>query len=238
MSWLVLGVFVLMALLQNIDNFVLATAYRLKNVVIPTSANLLIALLSGIATAVPVVVAGGLRSEAVQTGLDATAGIAGRGLLLMLGVWTLVGYWRSRLFPQLGEGAFDGKDDHPRSVKALEKVKLIRTSEALVAGTALAVDNLAPSFAFGLINPMRHTPVWAGLFLGALAAGFSVGAVVGGQFSGRKGRAQFQRSLPSFMTPELISGLILIGLALIPADIDDWAADFLKLWMGHLGVLS
>jgi putative Mn2+ efflux pump MntP len=235
MNWLVLAVFVLMALLQNIDNFVLAAAYRLKNVVIPTSANLLIALLSGIATAVPVVVAAGLRSEAVQTGLDNTTGIAGRGLLLMLGVWTLVGYWRSRLFPQLGEAAFDGKEDHRRSVKALQKATLIRTSEALVAGTALAVDNLAPSFAFGLINPMRQTPVWSGLFLGALAAGFSIVAVVGGQFSGRKGRAQFHRLLPSFITPELVAGLLLIAIALIPADIDDWAADFLKLWMGHLG---
>jgi putative Mn2+ efflux pump MntP len=229
MSLLVLAAFVSMAVLQNVDNFVLAAAYRLKNVVIPISKNLIIALLSGIATGVPVVLAGGLRSEAVQVGLNATAGIAGRGLLLMLGVWSLVSYFRSRLFSQLGDKAPYDSDDHHHSVKLLGQVTVIRASEAMIAGTALAVDNLAPSFAFGLINPMRERPLWSGLLLGALAAAFSVVAVNCGLVFGHKGRAHFQRFLPSFITPELISGLLLIGIALSPADMDDWAADFLKL---------
>lgn len=236
MSLLVLAVFVSLAVLQNIDNFALAAAYRLKNVVIPTSRNLFIALLSGIATGVPVFVATGLGSKAIQMGLDTTAGIAGRGILLMLGFWTLVGYFRSRLFPQLREEEADNKDDHRRGVKAPGQESLIRTSEATIAGTALAVDNLAPSFAFGLINPMRQSALLSGLLLGTLAAGFSIVAVICGQISGRRGRAQFQRFLPAFITPELISGLLLIGIAVAPLDIDDWAADFLKQCLGHLGV--
>ncbi len=229
MGLLVLAVFVLLAVLQNVDNFVLAAAYRLNNVLIPTSKNLLIALLSGIATGVPVAVAGGLRSEAVQIGFDTTAGVAGRGILLMLGVWTLVGYFRSRLFPQLGEKVSDIKDDHSRSVKPVGEATLIRTSEAMIAGTALAVDNLAPSFALGLINPVRQNALLSGLLLGALVAGFSLVAVIYGQISGRTGREQFKRLLPVFIAPELISGLLLVGLAVIPLDIDDWAVGLFKL---------
>ena len=221
--------FVSLAVLQNVDNFVLAAAYRLNNVVIPTSKNLLIALLSGIATGVPVAVAAGLRLEAVQMGFNTAAGVAGRGFLLMLGVWTLVGYFRSRLFPQLGEEESDNNEGHSRIVKSVGKATLIRTSEAMIAGTALAVDNLAPSFAFGLINPVRQNAFLSGLLLGALAAGFSIVAVVCGQISGRTGRQQLQRLLPAFIAPELISGLLLIGIAVVPLDMDDWVAEFLKL---------
>jgi putative Mn2+ efflux pump MntP len=236
MSLLVLTAFLSLAVLQNIDNFVLAAAYRLKNVFIPISRNLLIAVLSGIATGGPVLVASGFRAEAIQMGFNATAGIAGRGILLMLGVWTLVVYFRSRLFPQLGEEEADRKDDHRHDVKSPQHAVLIRISETMIAGIALAVDNLAPSFAFGLINPMRQHALLSGLLLGILVAGFSIVAVVCGQISGSGGRAQFQRFLPAFITPELISGLLLIGIALAPLDIDDWAADLLKLWIGHLGV--
>ena len=229
MSVTLLAVMLSLAVLQNIDNFVLATAYRLKNVVIPTSRNLLIALLSGIATGAPVVAASGLRWEAFQMGLSSTASVAGRGILLMLGVWTLVGYFRSSLFPQLGEEESDNANVPSRSSKSPGPATLISTSEAMVAGTALAVDNIAPSFAFGLINPMRQRAVSSGLFLGALVAVFSIVAVLCGQISGRKGRAQFQRFLPASIQPELISGLLLIGIAVIPLDLDDWAVDFLKL---------
>lgn len=235
MSLLLLAVILSLAVLQNIDNFVLAAAYRLKNVVIPTSKNLLIALLSGIATGVPVVVASGLRLEAVQMGLNTTAGVAGRGILLMLGIWTLVGYFRSRLFPQLCEEVSGDNDGHHRSVQSLGHATLIRTSEAMIAGTALAVDNLAPSFAFGLINPMRQNALLCGLILGALVGGFSIVAVVCGQMSGRNSRPQFQRILPASITPELISGLLLIGIGVVPLDIDDWATDFLKQRIMHVG---
>ena len=231
-----LAVFVSLAVLQNIDNFVLAGAYRLKNVIIPPSGNLLIALLSGIATGVPVIVATGLSSEAVQMRLDTTFGIAGRGILLMLGIWTLVGYFRSGLFLQLREEDTDEKEDHRCGVKLPGQEAMIRTSEAIIAGTALAVDNLAPSFAFGLINPMRQSALLSSVLLGILVAGFSIVAVVCGQICGRQGRVQLRRFLPTFITPELISALLLIGIAVAPMDIDDWAADFLRLCMGHLGL--
>jgi hypothetical protein len=85
-----------------------------------------------------------------------------------------------------------------------------------------------PSFAFGLINPMRQNSFLSGLLPGAFVAGFSIVAVVCGQFSGRKGRAQFQRFLPPFIAPELISGLLLIGIVVTQVDIDDWPVEFLR----------
>jgi putative Mn2+ efflux pump MntP len=234
MSLLVITLFLSSAALQNIDNFVLAAAYRLKNVVIPTSKNLLIALLSGIATGVPFVVASGLRLEAVQIGLETIAGVAGRGILMMLGIWTLVGYFRSRLFAQLRESESDD-DGKQRSVPPVGQATPIGTYEAMIAGTALAVDNLAPSFAFGLINPLRQDAVLSGLFIGALTAGFSIVAVVCGQVSGRKSRPRLQRFLPAFIAPEFISGLLLIGIGVAPLDVDDWATDFLKQRLTHGG---
>jgi hypothetical protein len=53
--------------------------------------------------------------------------------------------------------------------------------------------------------------------------------------SGRKSRPQFKRFLPASITPELISGLLLIGIGILPLDIDDWATDFLKQRIVHLG---
>jgi putative Mn2+ efflux pump MntP len=230
-----IAVIVLFAVLQNIDNFVLAAAYRLKNVLIPFKMNLLIALFSGIATGLSIIVASGLRSEAVQMRLDLVTDVTGRGILLMLGVWTLVGCFRSRLFRQLGKQGSNDNDDHRRSAWSAGQAVLIRTSEAIIAGTALAVDNLAPSFAFGLINPVREGGFLSGLLLGTLTAGASFVAVVCGQISGRQGRAQFQRFLPTVFSPELISGLLLIGIALLPLDVNDLATDFLKLQVGHSG---
>ena len=230
-----IAIIVLFAVLQNIDNFVLAAAYRLKNVLIPFRMNVLIAVFSGIATGVPVIVASGLRSEAVQMRLNLVTDVAGRGILLMLGVWTLVGCFRSRLFRQLGKQESNDSDDHRRSAWSVGQTALIRTSEAIIAGTALAVDNLAPSFAFGLINPIREGAFLSGLLLATLTTGVSFVAVVYGQISGRQGRAQFRRFLPTVFSPELISGLLLIGIALLPLDINDLAADFLKLQIGQSG---
>src|SRR5258708_9487036 len=76
-----IAIIVLFAVLQNIDNFVLAAAYRLKNVLIPFRMNVLIAVFSGIATGVPVIVASGIRLETVQIGVNLTTHLPGPGTL-------------------------------------------------------------------------------------------------------------------------------------------------------------
>ena len=60
----------LFAIAQNIDNFVLAGAYRFKNVLIPKQPNLLIAILSGVATVLAAGVGWAFGEKAVQQGLQ------------------------------------------------------------------------------------------------------------------------------------------------------------------------
>jgi putative Mn2+ efflux pump MntP len=224
------ALFVLFATVQNIDNLVVAVAYGLKNVHISLKSNFLIAALSVIATGLALISAIVLRSEAVELGFKPVTDVVGRGILLMLGVWTLVGCFRSKLFWQLSNMESDWPNQDGISRAAGE----MTTAEAAVAGVALAVDNLAPSFAFGLIDLIRQSPFVSGLFLTALTGIFSILAVAQGQFLGRKGYAQCRRFFPKILRPELISGLLFIGIAILPFDIDDWAADFLTPQTEHI----
>jgi putative Mn2+ efflux pump MntP len=206
----------LFAVAQNVDNFVLASAYRFKNVRIPEYPNLSIAVLSGLATVLAAAAGWAFGEKAVQRGHWEVTEIMGRGLLIMLGVWTLVGYFRKKLFRQLRE-----REDMiaPAGVRQSqpELPKVIGSSEANVAATALAIDNLAPSFAFGVRHP--GFALWSVFLLGVLTAAVSVMCVVLGQSIGRDGRSRFHRSTLQFVSPELVSGLLVIAIALFdPGD--------------------
>jgi hypothetical protein len=52
---------------------------------------------------------------------------------------------------------------------------------------------------------------------------------------GSRGYGRFQRLRPAILKPELISGLLFVGIAALPLDADDLAADPLKQQTGHLG---
>jgi putative Mn2+ efflux pump MntP len=206
----------LFAIAQNIDNFVLAGAYRLNNVLIPKQPNLLIAILSGVATGLAAGVGWAFGEKAVQQGHWEVTEVMGRGLLIMLGVWTLVGYFRTKLFPQLRApnamvataGATTSKAELP---------VVITSSEAMVAASALAIDNLAPSFAFG-VRRLGYS-FSSVLVLGALIAVVSVFLVALGQSTGRTGRSRFHHPALEFVSPELVSGFLIIAIAVVdPAD--------------------
>jgi putative Mn2+ efflux pump MntP len=206
----------LFAIAQNIDNFVLAGAYRFKNVLIPKQPNLLIAILSGLATVLAAGAGWAFGEKAVQQGHWEVTEVMGRGLLIMLGVWTLIGYFRTKLFRQLR----DRKATPERGVAATPQAAspvVITSSEAIVAATALAIDNLAPSFAFGVRHPgYSFSSV---LVLGVLTAVVSVWLVALGQSTGRTGRLRFHHPAIEFVAPELVSGLLIIAIALFdPGD--------------------
>src|SRR5260221_13824740 len=114
----------------------------------------------------------------------------GRGLLIMLGVWTLVGYFRTKLFPQLRDRkatvAVAGAATSPAELPVV-----ITSSEAMVAAAALAIDNLAPSFAFGVRHPGYSLSSL--VVLGVLTAAGSVWLVTLGQSTGRTGRSRFHQ---------------------------------------------
>src|SRR6516164_412022 len=198
---------VLFALAQNIDNFVLAAAYRLGNVRIPNGSNCLIAVLSGFATAVAATAGWGLGGRvAGQQDWHITDSVA-RGLLIMLGIWTLTGYFRTRLFPQLfaSRQIISPADT---GTNPQQQVAIIGTSEATIAATALAVDNLAPSFAFGLRHAGGHGSSL--LLLSLLTAGLSVLLVGLGQKAAGFGRVRFDNAAFRLIVPELISALLII----------------------------
>lgn len=224
----------LFATVQNIDNLVVATAYRLKNASIPIRSNLVISLLSGVATGVPAVIAIQLRSEAVHIGLNTSMALIGRGILFMLGVWSLCVCLRPGLFQRLKTPASCGVSSDSRQTQSSKGVRPIRAGEAFVVGLALAVDNIGPSFAFGAIDPIRPGFLLSGVMLAATTAGVSVVAVAWGQTLGQKARARSQYLLPAFLTPELIAGFLFIALAIVPIDTDDLFTDFLKLRMKQL----
>jgi putative Mn2+ efflux pump MntP len=208
---------ILFAALQNIDNFVLAAAYRLKAVSIPLPPNLLIAVLSGLATGIAVILAGVTKGAASNLGFGSASEVIGRGLLIMIGVWTLIGYFRARLFPQLTDPVKGAADPTTRRCAP----QVMRVSEAMIPGIALAVDNIAPSFAFGLQNATHKGITATGFVLAALTAALSVVSVWVGQAVGGQGRNHLR-----WISPEIASGCLVIAIALL--DPGDFAQDWIK----------
>jgi putative Mn2+ efflux pump MntP len=196
----------LFAVLQNIDNLLLATAYRWQNIRIPWPSNFFIGALSGVFTAAAMCAAQFAKARASWLGVDNYTEVLGRGILALIGVWTLVGYFRARLFPQLHRS--DPKTAQTPFASGMAELKF---SEAVVPGTALALDNLGPSFAFGLVS----SPTLAVALTLSVMTGFaSVLAVLLGQSAGAKGR-HYLRCFP----PRLVAAGLILAIAIFdPGD--------------------
>jgi putative Mn2+ efflux pump MntP len=207
---------VIFAAVQNIDNLVLAGAYRLKNVLVSLRSNLTIAALSGIATGGAVFFARFSQFEARHFCFGSFSEAIGRSILVMIGVWTLVAYFRARLFPGFAK-SFCAKDGFRRRQSGPANCigSLMSVSEAIIPGTALAMDNIAPSFAFGLVTASQQNLVASGSALSVLIVVFSVLSVWIGQALGRRGRKHLH-----WMAPEIASGCMMIAIALLdPGDL-------------------
>jgi len=209
-----LAVLAFFAFIQNIDNMLTAGAYRLKNVVIPIGPNMVMAALSGAATAIGVVIAGLGESTAFHLRYEWVSEAVGRGLLVMIGVWTLAGYFRARLFPQIGDAEEREELELPAGSVRDGSVRMT-ASAALVPGFALAVDNIAPSFALGLVNLRHGRFIATGVTFTALIMGFSLLSVWIGQAMGRGGKNHLR-----WVSPEIASGLLMITIAVLgPGDL-------------------
>jgi putative Mn2+ efflux pump MntP len=192
------------AVAQNIDNLVLAAAYRIKGVLIPSRQNAVIAFASATATAAATT-AGWVLGERARLHGWQNAEVAGRGILIMLGVWSLVGYLWKKIFRQLDQA---GAPPSPPK----EKENVINNLELMVVAVALAVDNLAPSFAFGVTQPGQtyvFIPVLTTLIF------FSSILTVGvGQSLGSRGKAFFGYRSLHFLAPEIVFGILILGIGL------------------------
>ena len=208
----------LAAIYQNVDNFALAAAYRIKNVAIPWRTNLLIAVFSGLATGAAVIsgyVSGqGVDAEAEHLGLGSISEKTGRGILIMIGAWIMIGYFRSKLFRQLGNSP-DPTNLGRRSAESEKSNTIVqmRRSESFVVAVALAADNLGPSFFLGWAGLIRNDVNLSALVLFGLTVLFSVVAVSLGQLAGEKGRIQLR-----FFPAELIAAALIIGIGLFDSD--------------------
>jgi putative Mn2+ efflux pump MntP len=208
------------AIYQNVDNFALAAAYRIKNVAIPWRANLLIAFFSGLATGAAVIsgyVSGqGIDAEAEHLGLGSISEKTGRGILIMIGVWIMIGYFRSKLFRQLGNSPDPANPANAERTSAESKsnaIVQIRRSESFVVAVALAADNLGPSFFLGWAGLIRNDVGLSALVLFGLTVLCSVVAVSLGQLVGERGRLQLR-----FFPAELVSAVLIIGIGLFDSD--------------------
>ena len=193
----------LFSVLLNVDNFFLATAYRWQGVNIGWQSNLLIAGLSGLFTEVAILAAKFTKSEMAGFELGEYSEIVGRGILVMIGVWTLVGYFRAKFIPR--------SSDSSTSIIPGTPCVLMQFKEAGLVGTALAVDNLGPSFAFGLVN---STSSAIGLTLSTLIFLVSIISVSVGQVMGARSQNRLQG-----LSPKFVAGCLLLGIALLdPGD--------------------
>jgi putative Mn2+ efflux pump MntP len=212
---------IVFALIQNIDNAMLAIAYRLRNVIIPLRSNLTVAALSGFATGAGVILAGASRFEAANVDLGSFSELVGRGILVMIGIWTLVGYFRSKLFPYLNEALFRDNELNGGHNGSTSGDKIIMgVSAAMIPGTALAADNIAPSFAFGLVNSGQGSIIIAGFILAALTAAFSVVSIWIGQAAGVRGKNHLH-----WTSPKMVSGCLMIAIGLLEP------RDFVEAWI-------
>ena len=194
---------VLFAALQNIDNFFMAAAYRWKGLEIRWRSNLVIAALSGLFTEAAFLAANAVKSEILGYRLGEYSEMIGRGILVMIATWTLVGYFRARFFPQWS--------DSKTGISSGSSGAAMGFREAAVLGVALAADNLGPSFAFGLINPAAPM---IGFCLSILIFFISLLSVECGQAAA----ARFRNGLGK-VSPKFAAGCLLLGIALFdPGD--------------------
>jgi putative Mn2+ efflux pump MntP len=178
--------------------------------------NVMIAALSGIATGAGVTIGQTAKIHAGHLGWGSAPEIIGRGILAMIGIWTLIAYFRSRLYGNLQRCLIDQSSDiGGKKAACPSSFRVMSLSEGAISGTALAIDNIGPSFAFGLVNPGHNTLGGAGPLLALFTAALSLAYVWLAQTAKMRGQ-----NLISWVSPEIVSGCLIIGIAILdPSDI-------------------
>jgi putative Mn2+ efflux pump MntP len=161
-----------------------------------------------------------LQSRSLRLGVEEGTEIIGQGMLLMLGTWTLVGYFRPILFRRIETTHVDSQNFMASSKPAAA----MATREALTVGVAIAIDNVGPSFALGLIGPVGRSVFTLTILVGI----FSILAVSQGQFFGDRCYAKIRKFDSPIFRPELISGLLFVIIAILPPDGGDLITELLK----------
>lgn len=197
-----LALLIVFAVVQNLDNFVLAAAYRLKHVHITWRANLIIASLSGIATWTCMTLARGAKLHITEMGFGSTLDLLGRAALITVGCWTLLGCFQDKLFARFGE-----RFARPRSSSRGQPIIQMSFRGAAILGAILAIDNLGPSVAFGLVH---LSTAGLGIALSALTGLASIVCILAGQAAGARGQFRLKGN-----SSKVIGACLIIALGLL-----------------------
>jgi putative sporulation protein YtaF len=196
--WASLVTVTAIAIASNLDNAGVGIAYGVRKIQISWLANLIIALISGIAT----YLAGVAGDVVTQYVPGKTSTWIGATMMLLVGLWVMTEPWRRRWQ--------SGRSQHNMMARILrdpaeadfDKSKTIGLTEAFVLGIALALNALAGGFDAGIVH--------IGILVTAWAVAVCSFALLG--VTAYLGRRFVPRSMGAFATQ--IAGLLLIVIGL------------------------
>jgi putative sporulation protein YtaF len=143
----------MLGIAANLDNLGLGLAYGIRRIKIPFGSNLVIAILSGIAT----ILSGFVGHLLLQVLPSFVGNVLGGGIVSIVGVWTLVSYYRDKnkgmvlpspskeLVGQKLQSIFDNPYKADTDYSGHISIK-----EALLLGAALAINCLATGLGAGM----------------------------------------------------------------------------------------
>jgi len=185
------------AIASNLDNAGVGIAYGVRKIQISWMANVLIAVISGIAT----YISGAVGREATRYIPTGVAVWTGAIVIVMVGIWVLTEPWRNRR-KQLAQKNVMSRILRDPVVADFDKSESIGIAEACVLGVALAMNALAGGFDAGI----EHIGIEWTAFLVAILSYVLLGVAA---FLGRKYAAESFGNKATY-----IAGLILIAIGI------------------------
>ncbi|EPZ53222.1 sporulation membrane protein YtaF [Alicyclobacillus acidoterrestris] len=186
-----------LAVAANLDNAGVGIAYGVRNIQISSAANLLVAVISGIATILSGWV-GRLMSHYIH---PSVASYIGGGVMFAVGIWVLSEPLRAkRKERKKRQSGVIGRILEDPAAADFDQSQTISLTEATVLGAALAMNAFAGGFDAGV----THLNVWwTGLFVAIISY-----VLLG--FSAFFGRRYAARALGKHAT--LCAGLLLLAI--------------------------
>ncbi|MBX5437308.1 MAG: manganese efflux pump [Alicyclobacillaceae bacterium] len=174
--WSHIATMVAIAVASNLDNAGVGIAYGVRKVRIPWQANLLVAVISGLATGLSGLV-GHLLTRYICLVYATWIGAA---VVIAVGVWVLTSPWRQQRKRGRGQANVVSRILTDPIAADIDHSHTISPSEAVLLGVALALNALAGGFDAGL----AHIGVlWTALLVGILSfASLGLSAYVGQRF--------------------------------------------------------
>lgn len=186
------------AIASNLDNAGVGIAYGVRKIQISWSANLIIALISGLATYLS-----GVAGDVVTQYVPGKAATwTGATMMLIVGLWVMSEPWRRKWQAGRSPDNMMSRILRDPAEADFDKSKTISLTEAFVLGIALALNALAGGFDAGIVH--------IGILVTACAVAVCSFALLG--MTAYLGRRFVPRSMGALATQ--IAGLLLIAIGI------------------------